>query len=140
MKLLFNSGEHTNAKPIMLLLLRLSAGGFMLYGHGLRKWDKLMGGGEISFADPFGIGPQATLGLVVFAEVLCAVLLILGLFTRWALIPLAFTMLVAAFYIKSGKPFGDREMALLYLLLFAVSYVFGPGKYSLDAYLEKRKG
>ncbi|MCB0581200.1 MAG: DoxX family membrane protein, partial [Phaeodactylibacter sp.] len=42
-----------------------------------------------------GLGPEISLALATFAEVGCALLVILGLFTRWATAPLAITMMVA---------------------------------------------
>ena len=49
-----------------------------------------MAGGEIKFMDFMGLGPDISLTLVVFSEGLCAALLVLGLFTRWASIPFNF--------------------------------------------------
>ena len=43
-------------------------------------------------------------------------LLIIGLFTRQAVIPLIITMLVAIFVIHGDDPFKDKEMAILYLI------------------------
>lgn len=122
-----------------LLLLRLMFGLGMLYGHGLRKMHRLFGADEITFADPFGIGPVASLALAVFAEVLCALLLALGLFTRWTTVPLIITMLVAVFYAHAGDPFSDKEMGLLYLTGYIALLLTGPGWFSIDAQIKARK-
>jgi putative oxidoreductase len=122
-----------------LLALRLMFGAGMLYGHGLRKLDRLFGDAEIKFADPFGIGPVPSLALVVFAEVVCAALLVLGLFTRWATIPLIIAMLVAVFYAHGSDPFSDKEMGLLYLTAYVSIALAGPGWYSVDAQWKARK-
>lgn len=79
-----------------LLLVRLLSGGMMLT-HGIPKIDRLMGEGPVKFADPFGLGPEISLVLVLFAEVACSILVMIGLKTRLATLPLMFTMLVAAF-------------------------------------------
>ena len=65
---------------LSLLLVRLAAGGFM-FTHGFGKLQKLVNG-NFEFGDPIGLGPEVSLGLTVFAEILCASLVLVGLFTR----------------------------------------------------------
>lgn len=132
MKSLFSTSYNATLANAWLLLLRLSVAGFMLT-HGIPKLQKLLAGGNIEFADPLGVGPAISLALVVFAEVLCSVLLALGLLTRLASLVLVINMAVAAFVIHGPDPFSKKEMALLYLLIYITLLVFGPGKYSLDA-------
>ena len=121
-----------------LLILRIGAGGLMLT-HGTPKLLKLFGNEEIAFADPFGVGMGITLALAVFAEFICSILVILGLGTRLAVIPLIITMGTAAFLIHASDPFQRKEMALIYLLIFGVILITGAGKHSLDYYWLKRK-
>lgn len=121
-----------------LLLLRIGAGGLMLT-HGTPKLIKLFGGEEIAFADPFGLGMGVTLALAVFAEFICSILLIVGLGTRLAAIPLMITMAVAAFLVHAADPFQRKELAIIYLLVFTVLLITGAGKHSLDFYWLKRK-
>ncbi|MCB1121223.1 MAG: DoxX family protein [Verrucomicrobiae bacterium] len=130
-KLLFSNQFNTPLADIWLVLLRVFSAAFMLT-HGYPKLTRLFAEGEIQFGDPIGIGPAASLTLAVFAEFFCSILVGLGLFTRLAAIPLMITMSVAAFIAHGADPFGRKEMALLYLLLFTTLLVFGAGKYSLD--------
>jgi len=118
---------------LSLLLLRLTFGGLMLINHGWSKFQKLIGDEPIKFADPIGIGMEASLGLTVFAEVLCALMVVLGLFTRLAVIPLIITMLVAVFVIHISDPFKKMEMAILYLIPYLVLLWNGSGRFSVDA-------
>lgn len=122
---------------IALLILRVIFGGFMIYGHGYPKLLRLFGNDPIQFADPFGLGPTASLALAVFAEIVCAFLLIFGAFTRLATIPLIITMLVAAFYANAGGSFGDKELAINYLFVFVALAFSGAGWYSVDAQVRK---
>ncbi|MBH54715.1 MAG: DoxX family protein [Opitutaceae bacterium] len=107
--------------------------------HGYPKLLKLFGSGEIKFGDPIGIGPVASLVLVVFSEVVCTTLIGLGFLTRLSSIPVMITMLVAAFISHGADPFARKEMALLYLLVFTTLLVFGSGRYSVDGYLFGKK-
>lgn len=106
--------------------------------HGYPKLMKLLDGGNITFADPFGIGAVPSLVLAVFAEVLCAALLTLGLFTRLAVVPLIVTMAVAAFVQHGADPFGKKELALIYLVAYALIFAKGSGGFSVDRL--RRKG
>lgn len=114
-----------------LLLLRIASGGLMLINHG---WPKISNFAEKAdrFADPFGIGSTASLLLVIFAEFFCSSLLILGLLTRYSLIPLIITMVVAAFVVHAGDPFREIESALFFLISYVVLFLTGAGKYSAD--------
>jgi putative oxidoreductase len=122
---------------IVLLLLRVVFGGSMIIGHGWPKLLKLMAGGEIKFMNFMGLGPDISLALVVFSEGLCALLLVLGLFTRWATIPLIFTMLVAILKANWGAPFVEWEKALLFLSVYVCLFITGAGRYSIDYSMQK---
>ena len=113
------------------LVLRLSFGVMMIAGHG---WKKLVKFEDIhtTFPDPLGIGSSLSLTGTVLAEVLFPLLVILGIRTRIACLPIIFTMLVAAFVHHGGDPFAKREMALLYLAGYTAIALMGPGKYSWE--------
>lgn len=136
---LFSSGTSVSNVDLTSLILRVAAGSFMIYGHGAGKFSKFFSDEAIEFIDPFGISATATLGLVIFAEVICAVLVIFGLMTRWALIPLMLTMLYAVFVAHGDDPFRQKEMGLLYFFIFVALMLLGPGKYSLDRMLRRRR-
>ena len=114
-----------------ILLLRVFSGIFMAT-HG---WSKISGGSGAmaSFPDPIGLGGEISYILTVFAEFFCSIFLIFGLFTRIALIPLIITMLVAVLIVHSADPLSVKEHALMFLLMFIVLFLTGPGKYSLDS-------
>lgn len=121
-----------------LLILRIGAGGLMLT-HGFPKLLKLFGGEEIVFADPIGLGQGTTLALAVFAEFICAILVIIGLGTRLAVIPLIITMFTAGFVIHAADPFQRKELAIIYLSMYIVLLITGAGKHSLDYHWLKKK-
>jgi len=125
------AGVQSTAASVGLLVLRVSIGLMMAFGHG---WGKLTGFGEraAQFADPYGVGPTVSMALAVFAEFLCSLALALGLFTRAAVIPLMVTMLTAALIIHADDPWGQKEKAVLFLVVYAALLFTGPGKYALD--------
>lgn len=120
-----------------LLLLRVMAGATMLVNHGMKKISNFDAIVQKGFADPMGIGAKYSLSLAIFAEVFCALLLILGLLTRVATVPLIIAMGVALFIAHKGQVFGEGEAAALFLTIFFTILLTGPGKYSLDKMIGK---
>lgn len=121
---------------VAILLLRVGVSGLMIT-HGLPKVMKILEG-DFSFPDPIGLGPAVSLFLVAFAEFVCSILVLVGIGTRFALIPLIITMFVAAFIVHAGDPFSDKELSLFFLLTYTVLFLTGPGRYSMDKFYRKR--
>jgi putative oxidoreductase len=119
-----------------LLLLRLGFGGSMAMLHG---WGKLESFSEKSgsFPDPLGVGASISLALTVGAEFGAGLMIAVGLFTRLASAPIAFTMAMACFVIHAGDPMAKRELSFLYLIGFVVIALLGAGKFSLDRAVRK---
>jgi putative oxidoreductase len=134
-KLLSPARWSADATDAASFVLRLSLGLLMLT-HGYPKLMTLLSG-DMKFADPIGIGEPASLVLTVFAEFVCSLLLVVGLWTRLALIPLMFTMIIAVSFIHFSDGMDKKEHALMYLLPYVALFLLGSGKFSLDAFLKK---
>ena len=125
----------TNSEPLAedlgKLLLRVVPSGIMLLDHG---WPKLASFAENAetFADPIGLGPVLSLGLIVFAEVLCSLLILLGVWTRLSTIPLIIGMGVIVFITHGDDLLGKGESGLIYLVSFLSILLVGGGRFSLD--------
>jgi putative oxidoreductase len=117
------------------LILRLVLGLLML-PHGYSKLQTVLSG-DLKFADPIGIGEPVSLILTVFAEFLCSILLVIGLGTCLAIIPLVITMLVVVFIVHAPDGMDQKEHPLLYLLPYIALFFLGSGKFSLDAFLKR---
>lgn len=123
------------SQDLGLLILRLLSGSVLLT-HGYPKLQKVLSG-DLQFGDPLGLGQATSLYFSTFAEFLCAILVIIGLYTRLALVPLIINMAVAFFIVHSADEFKVKELALLFLGMFIVLLLTGPGKYSADNKLDK---
>ena len=127
-----------NIQPLyvdsVLLIARVVIAALMLV-HGLPKLVMLFSGEAIAFPGVLGMSPEISLLLAVFSEVLCSILILFGLGTRLAVLPLTMTMLVAVFYFHLGDPFSSKELGLHYLLVYVLLFVTGSGKYSVDRLL-----
>ena len=113
-----------------LLIFRVLISGMMLF-HGIPKIEKLFTL-PISFADPLGVGSTTSLILTLIGEVLAPIFIIIGFKTRWASIPAAITMAVAAFIVHTDDSFYKKEKAILYLICFVTIGLLGPGKYAIN--------
>lgn len=141
----------TTIEPIHLslglLLLRIIIGVVMaFYGY-----QKLMHFNEMAASDFWakeisflGFTGKIPLGLTIFAEFFCSLLLLIGLFTRLSLIPLLICMgyivvVVSKFSIISSGDNGTQvNTAFVYFIIYLALFLTGPGKYSVDAQLSKK--
>ena len=137
MKKLLSVDQNANGVDLALLITRVAIALLMLT-HGLPKMGMLLSGEPVQFPGLFGLSATTSLALAVFAEVICSVLILAGLATRLAVIPLAITMLVALLAIHAADPFAKQEPALHYLLVYVVLFLTGSGKYSIDYLLQRR--
>lgn len=124
--------KNSPKNDLGLLILRVAGSGFLMAAHGIPKLMRYFGDEPIQFGNPIGIGSGPSHFLVMFAEVFCAALVLIGFKTRWATIPVVIAMLVAALIHHAADPIGAKEKNLLFAAIFISIFLLGPGKYSLD--------
>ncbi|MEX2672320.1 MAG: DoxX family protein [Phycisphaeraceae bacterium] len=149
-----NATRQQLMTSVGLLILRLGIGGYMLT-HGWGKLKLLLAGEFDALGDPVGLGAPATLVLLVLAEFVCALLVVVGLATRLAAVPLVIAMAVAAFLAHGSDPWTteqavglfmagetdfplSKQPALMFLIPFLALIFTGPGGFSIDALLRRR--
>lgn len=130
------STSYSNAAfNIATFLLRVSLG-LLMIPHGYSKlvrFDTL----QHKFMNFLGMGSTLSLVLAIFAELICSSLLILGLVTRFAVVPLIIAMCVALFISHNGDFFGQGEKPALFLVGFVAILLIGPGKASIDSLIKR---
>ena len=129
-KKIFAPGNDSTLTSLGLLVLRLWLGLAMFFNHGL---DKLTHFNSMAskFPDPLGIGQTPSLALVVFAETAGALLMALGLLTRFAALTLVIDLGVAFFLIHKAMS-GAGELAFIYSAGYAALLIAGGGRFSVD--------
>lgn len=135
MKKLTSVKYPASAFNFATLILRFACGGLLL-PHG---YDKLVNYATYKkdFMNFLGLGGAVSLALLIFAEFFCAGLLVLGLFTRLAAIPIIIAMGVALFKAHKGLIFSEGEHAALVMLIATAILLIGPGRISVDGMVNK---
>jgi putative oxidoreductase len=124
-----------------LLFIRVIIGLLM----GFYGYEKLIHFQEMATSDFWtknvsflGMTGPVPLGLTVFAEFFCSLLLIVGLFTRLSLLPLMFCMAYIFLVIFPLSILGQGDngyefnTSFVYFVVYLGLFFTGPGKYSLD--------
>lgn len=137
-KLLLYSAAHTYSN-LSRLFIRLFAG-IMFMQFGIRQWihfDAISG----NMIGVMGMSGEATLVLMIMIEIGCSALIMLGLFSRLAVLPPLAAMLVAENFILTKVVDVSPEMLfslqpgyvpILFIGIFIYMLLAGPGKISLD--------
>ena len=119
-----------DATDAALLYLRVSASLLVLLVHGLPKalhMKSQLGAIE----DPLHLGTAFTLGFAIFAEVVCPVLMILGIATRLAAVPILVVTVVALVLVHPDWTLAQGQFAWMLLILFGTVALGGAGRYRL---------
>jgi len=119
---------------IGLLYARLAGAALLLWVHGLPKllhWQHELANIE----DPLHLGGGVTLACALFAEVVCPVLVAIGLFTRLASLPVLFLLLVSMVLVHPDWTIADGQFGWLLIIVFGTLALGGGGRFSVDAKL-----
>ncbi len=124
-----------------LLVLRVWIGATLFLRHG---WEKRPGQWQhfvTNFPDPVGIGSYASFVVAFADDFLCALLLVVGLSTRWVALFCFANIFVAWALVHHFKffgkdPGGDHgELIVLYLGALLTIALAGGGRASLDSWM-----
>jgi putative oxidoreductase len=122
------------------LLLRLLVGGLFAFHYGYLKVEAYHQYVNV-FPGYLGLSGPTSYNLVIFAEVFCGFLVLIGLFTRLAIIPITVVAVVAHFVAHAKDSFDNpnKQILLIHLVLTIVIFVLGSGRFSIDWLLQKKK-
>ena len=125
-----------------LLILRLLAGAGLFLKHG---WEKPTHFAAMAahFPDPIHLGPMPSLIVALVSDVICSVLTMVGLATRWAALFVVLNVGVAwsmvhHFGFFTGPDADHGELCFLYLAVFLALAFTGAGRYSVDALIARK--
>ncbi|RKE35703.1 putative oxidoreductase [Paraburkholderia sp. BL23I1N1] len=117
-----------------LLFLRLAASVLVLIVHGLPK-AMHYSSQLAAIEDPLHVGKTFTLCFAIFAEVLCPVLMIVGIATRLAALPIIVITLMALTLVHPEWTLDQAQFAWMLLILFGTIVIGGAGRYCIAWFL-----
>ena len=84
------------------------------------------------FPSVIGINSEFELTLVILSECISGLLVLAGIQTRLATIPIFITMFIAFFIAHSKDTFQTKELAFVFMILSIIVFISGSGKISID--------
>ncbi len=130
-KSFFATNLKDNVHSGALLFFRVLVSLSMINTHGLKKIRDFEGTIE-HIPDPMGMGGEFSAYFAILANIVLPIFVILGLFTRLAVIPILSVTLLGFFVVHANDPWTVRDVPLMYSLAYLYLFIAGPGKYSLD--------
>ncbi|RYY61984.1 MAG: DoxX family protein [Chitinophagaceae bacterium] len=138
MKKLFSTNYSDNAFNIGIFVMRVVAGLSMAVSHGYGKLTDFSTTAVQQASNPYHLPGNVAAGMLVFAEFFCAILIVLGLLTRFAAFALIIAMGTAFFVAHKGQLFAKgSEASAMFLVIFFALLLVGPGKFSADKLIGK---
>ncbi|MGY2260349.1 DoxX family protein [Pseudomonas sp. SDO55104_S430] len=132
-----DDASRMNTSDLALFWLRISGCLLLLSVHGLPKLMHFQH--ELGvIEDPFGMGATLTLSLAVFAEVLCPVLIMAGVLTRLATLPILFLLAVSVILVHPEWSLAEGQFAWMLLIIFSTIFIAGPGRLALGGRVSQR--
>ena len=133
-KILLESTAGNSLNNLAMLVFRILLAVELFRVHGLKKFRGDNGQPE-EVPNPFHFPKAINGGIAAFADTVAPLLVILGLFTRLAILPTIGVTAVGYFWIHRNDPAERRDIPYMYTLCFLLLFIIGPGTLSLDHYL-----
>ncbi|MBC6110916.1 DoxX family protein [Pedobacter fastidiosus] len=131
-KILSFRGTSKRTMDFCMLFYRIAISLELIIVHGLKKIG--IGGVAEVVPNPFGIPQNLNEILAITANLLLPQLIIIGLFTRFATLPILAVTLTGYFVVHGNDPLIVRDVPFMFSLGYLLIAVVGPGRFSLDHY------
>lgn len=122
---------------LSLLVFRIAISVELMAVHGLKKIGIGVEAAE-QVPNPFGLPGEINQALAIASNLVFPVLVIFGLLTRLAILPVLAVTLSGYFVIHWHDSLWEKDMPFMYSIAFLLLGVLGPGKYSMDDLIHKK--
>lgn len=128
---LTKSDLHNNLYNAAILVFRVAISLELIIVHGLKKIGA--GGNELEIVpNPFGLDPSLNQFLAASSDLVFPLLIILGVGTRLATIPILVVTLTGYFIMHAGESLAEKDISFIYSMSFFLIAIIGAGKFSFD--------
>lgn len=121
---------------ICMLVFRILLSLELIIVHGLKKVGIGVAEAE-KVPNPYHLPEIINQFFATGANIICPLLIIIGAFTRFAVIPILIVTVSGYFVVHRTDNLHVRDIPFMYALSFIVVLLLGPGKYSIDYLIGK---
>jgi putative oxidoreductase len=131
--------RNSKSTEIVITLIRITIGVFLVY-HGMEVFDKVKMNEYAGWMPKFmKFSPSFIAYTGKTAELVAGVLMILGMFTRFAALIVIATFAFITFKLGDGRILMEEQHPFNFLLFGLFFLFFGAGRWGLDKYIFKKK-
>jgi putative oxidoreductase len=122
---------------VSMLLFRIAVSIELIAAHGLKKIGIGVGVAE-QVPNPLHLSEFINQSFAIASNLFFPVFVILGLFTRLAILPILSVTLTGYFVLHLHDPLLVKDVPYIYSVVYLLILAFGPGKYSFDYLIHKK--
>lgn len=120
-----------------MLLFRLAVSLELMLVHGLKKVGVGVAMAEV-VPNPLHLPEAVNQYFALGANLVAPIFIILGLFTRLAILPVLAVTLTGYFVLHLHDALLVKDVPFMYSIVYLLILVLGPGKYSIDYFIHKK--
>ena len=131
---IFPCAVHFN---LSMLVFRVLVSAELMAAHGLKKIGIGVANAE-HVPNPLHLPDALNLAFATSANLFFPVFVMLGFFTRLAVLPILAVTLTGYFILHWNDSLLEKDAPFMYSAVFLLILVLGPGKYSIDYFINRR--
>jgi putative oxidoreductase len=127
----------SNSFHLVMLFFRVIVSVQLIVVHGLKKIGVGVAEAEL-IPNPLHLPEKINQYFAISSNLVFPILIILGLLTRLAILPVLAVTLTGYFIVHWSDPLLAKDIPFMYSLIFLLLFFLGPGKYSIDYFINKK--
>jgi putative oxidoreductase len=127
----------SNSFHLVMLFFRVIVSVQLIVVHGLKKIGVSVAEAEL-IPNPLHLPEKINQYFAISSNLVFPILIILGLLTRLAILPVLAVTLTGYFIVHWSDPLLTKDIPFMYSLIFLLLFFLGPGKYSIDYFINKK--